>query len=122
MGVRAVDANLGIDAVAVRSVRPPKPKGALICSYYGATGHAANEATVIFLRANGAAFAAVRAGVAAARRVELVTGIGTAAFAYAIGPEHYLEVLTGGELVECYAAVPPARLERLARAAVRALA
>ncbi|MDA8290492.1 MAG: hypothetical protein M0Z33_02255 [Actinomycetota bacterium] len=120
--VRVLDAELGIDAVAVHSVRPRSPKGSLICSYFGATGHAANQATIVYLHANAAELSAIRAGVSRAHRVSTVAHLGSAAFSYVAAPEHYLYLLSGSYLVELYAAVPAPKVERLARGLLPRLA
>ncbi|HUY30180.1 MAG TPA: hypothetical protein VMV02_04215 [Acidimicrobiales bacterium] len=115
VSVHLLDAELRIAAVAVHAARPPSPKGSLICSYYGATGHAANQATIVYLRADAAQFAAIRRGVAATHRIAPVAHLGAGAFSYAVPPVHYLYLQRAGHLVEIYAQVATARLELLAR-------
>jgi len=111
--VRLLDAELAISAVAVSSVHPASPKGSLICSYYGASGHAANQATIVFLRANAVEFAGIRRRVSDAHRVTGVAHLGAAAFSYSAPPETYLYLLDGPHFVEIYAAVRVQRLEAL---------
>ncbi len=53
VSIATMNSALGIDAAHVTSLHPPKNPSALICSYYGNSGRAANEATINYLRLTG---------------------------------------------------------------------
>jgi hypothetical protein len=116
VSVAKLNAALGIDAAHVTSVHPPKAPTALICSYYGNSGRAANEATINYLATTAASFAALKTSNARAHHVSTVGGIGTSAYSYAIGSERYLYVLDGKDQVQMFAIATLAKLEALGRA------
>lgn len=108
--IRVVDLFLRIDA---RFVTPHRVSAsALICSYYGATGRAANEATIIYLVSNQHEFIGNKEK-AAARHV--LRTVSATEYGYASGSDEYLFVLDGSHQVQVFAMVPFGRLERLAR-------
>jgi hypothetical protein len=114
--IAKLNAALGIDAAHVTSVHPPKAPKALICSYYGNSGRAANEATINYIPTTATSFAALKASNARAHQVRTITGIRTSAYSYAIGTERYLYVLDGKDQVQMFAIAPLAKLEALGRA------
>jgi hypothetical protein len=107
---------LGIDAAHVTSVHPAKDPKALICSYYGNSGRAANQATINYIPTTATSFAALKASNAASHQVRTITGIRTSAYSYVIGTERYLYVLDGRDQVQMFAIAPLAKLEALGRA------
>jgi hypothetical protein len=115
VSIATMNAALAIDAAHVTSVRPPKNPKALICSYYGNSGRAANEATINYLPATARSFAALKASNASSHHVRTITGIKTSAYSYEIGTENYLYVLNGTDQVQIFATVPLSKLEILAR-------
>ena len=115
--VRLLDAKLDIDAVAVGTTHPPRPAGAAICSYYGATGRSRNEATIVYMRATAAQFRIVVAVARRAHRLVEVAHLAYGAYGYETPVLSFLYVLYGTTLAEIYADVPLARVVALARAA-----
>jgi hypothetical protein len=115
VSVATLDQALTIDAAAVMSSRPSGTPGSLICSYYGLSGHAKNEATIIYIPTIARTFSAVEKVLAQKYHVANVHGIKSAAYAYKFGTDYYLFVLDGGYQVEMYAEVSLGRVERLAR-------
>jgi hypothetical protein len=115
VSVQTVDSALGIDAAKVNSTRPPSPAGALICSYYGLSGNAANEATINFLPATSTQFLAVENSLAKQHRIVNVPGIKSGAYHYHLAPNNFMFVLDGSMQVQMFATVSVAKLERLAR-------
>lgn len=107
---------LDIDAAHVTSVHPAKDAKTLICSYYGNSGRAANEATINYIPTTATSFAALKASNARSHKVRTVTGISASAYSYVIGTERYLYGLDGRDQVQMFAIAPLARLEALARA------
>jgi len=114
--IAGLDATLGIDAAHVTTVRPPRPVGSLVCSYYGNRGLAANEATITYLPVSRKLFGLIEASLASKHAVRPIPGVKSAAYSYAIGAQRYLYLLDGAVQVQLYATVPLVRLERLARA------
>jgi hypothetical protein len=115
VSVPLLDAQLGIDAVAVHAARPSP--SSLICSYYGASGRIKNEATIVYLSvtATPAQFAAVIAAEEKTRKLAKVPRIGEGAYAYELAPNAYLYMLDGRSIVQLYAAVALTKVEALAR-------
>jgi hypothetical protein len=99
----------------VTSLRPPKNPKALICSDYGNSSRAANEATINYLPATAASFAALQASNASSHHVQTITGLKSGAYSYEVGTERYLYVLNGTEQVQMFAISALAKLETLAR-------
>ena len=96
-------------------MHPSAPVGALICSYFGASGRIANEATINYVPASAKAFAAVEASLGATHAVTPLAGIKTAAYTYRAAPNTLVYVEDGSEQVHLYADVSLAKLEKLAR-------
>lgn len=115
VSIATVNAALGIDAAHVTSLRPPKNPKALICSYFGNSGRAANEATINYLPATAASFTALKASNASSHHVRTITGLKSGAYSYDVGTERYLYFLNGTEQVQMFAIVALAKLEGLAR-------
>lgn len=111
-----LNAALGIDAAHVTSVRPAKNPRALICSYYGNSGRATNEATINYVPATPTSFAALKASNARLHKVRTISGIKSNAYSYVVGAEQYLYVLDGGDQVQMFAIAPLSKLEALGRA------
>jgi hypothetical protein len=109
--VSKLDASLGIDAAHVTSTHPKGNANALICSYYGDSGRAANEATLNYLPTTAKSFAALETTASASHKVRRIVGIKSAAYSYVVGTERYLYVLDGSSQVQIFAALPLARLE-----------
>jgi hypothetical protein len=116
VSITQLDTALGIDASHVTASHPASPVGALICSYYGDTGRAANEATVNYLPATAKAFRAVKASLSTSHAIRTITGIKSGAYSYSVGSERYLYVLDGSSQVQIFATIALAKLETLARA------
>jgi hypothetical protein len=116
VSIAKINKALGIDAAHVSAVRPAKNPTALICSYYGNSGRAANEVTINYVPATAASFAALKASNARSHRVRTISGIGTSAYSFAIGTEGYLYVLKGKEQVQIFAIASLPKLEALGRA------
>jgi hypothetical protein len=112
VGIATLNSALGIDAAHVSSQHP---RNALICSYYGNSGKAANEATINYIPTTARSFAALKASNASSHAVRTITSIKSGAYSYDIGTERYLYVLDGTEQVQMFAIVPLAKLETLAR-------
>jgi hypothetical protein len=115
VSVRLLDSTLGIDAAHVNAIHPASPAGALICSYYGNSGRAANEATINYLRASARTFSAVEASLAKTHAIRSIVGIKSGAYSYVTGSERFLYVLDGTDQVQMYAIVGLGKLEKLAR-------
>ena len=115
LGIATINAALGIDAAHVTSVHPETNPKALICSYYGNSGRAANEVTINYVPATAASFAAVKASNAPSHQLRTITGIKSFAYSYVIGTERYLYVLDGTDQVQMFTIAPLAKLEVLAR-------
>jgi hypothetical protein len=115
VSVTVLDQALTIDAAAVMSTRPSGTPGSLICSYYGLSGHAKNEATIIYIPTTVRTFRAVEKVLGKTHAVSDVHGIKSAAYDYRLGDDYYLFVFDGRYQVEMYAMVPLGRIERLAR-------
>jgi hypothetical protein len=115
VSVAHLDAELGIDAAHVTALHPGKPAGALICSYYGNSGRAANEATLNYVPASPTTFAGVKLGLRTVHKIRTLAGIDSGAYSYSVGSERYLYVLVGPDQVQLFATVPLVRLEALAR-------
>jgi hypothetical protein len=113
--IATLNAALGIDVAHVTSLRPPKNPRALICSYYGNSGKAANEATINYLPTTATSFDALKASNASSHHVRTINGIKSGAYSYDVGTERYLYVLSGTEQVQMFAVVPLEKLESLAR-------
>lgn len=114
--VALVDAKLRIDAAHVTAHHPTSPRGALICSYFGNSGRAANEATVNYVATSPTTFVAVEALLAKTHSVHKIAGIGSGAYTYFVAPDRFLYVLDGTTQVQIFATVSLVRLEALARA------
>ena len=114
VSVKLLDSALGINAAQVNASHPSTP-GALVCSYFGNTGKAANEATVNYLPASAKVFAGIEAALAKTNRIRTISAIKSGAYSYLQGSERYLYVLDGVDQVQIYATVPLAKLEKLAR-------
>jgi hypothetical protein len=110
ISIPVLDKYLGIDAKFVNPHRVSAK--ALICSYYGATGRAINEATIIYLASNSVEFAGNKTKNAATHTLQTVS---PTEYAYSYGGAHYVFVLDGGFQVQLFAIVPLARIEHLAR-------
>ncbi len=117
--VALVDAKLEIDAAHVTPHRPASPHGALICSYFGNSGRAANEATINYLPASPTTFVAVEASLAKTHSIRKIAGIGSGAYTYFVAPDRFLYVLDGTTQVQIFATVSLGRLEALGRALPR---
>lgn len=115
VSVARLDSSLGIDAVHVTATHPNSKPDALICSYYGNTGRAANGATVNYVPAATKSFAALEVSLAASHKIQPVSGIKSGAYSYVVGAERYLYVLDGPNQVQIFAMVSLVRLEALAR-------
>ena len=115
VSVATLDQALTIDAAAVNPSRPSGTPGSLICSYYGLSGHAKNQATIIYIATTARTFSAVEKVLAQRHAISNVHGIKSAAYDYKLGDYYYLFVFDGGYQVEMYAEVPLGRVERLAR-------
>jgi hypothetical protein len=115
VSIATINAALGIDAAHVTSVHPAKNPKALICSYYGNSGRAANEVTINYIPTAAASFAAVKASNASSHQLRTITGIKSGAYSYVIGTERYLYVLDGTDQVQMFTIAPLAKLEELAR-------
>jgi hypothetical protein len=115
VSIASLNAAIGIDAAHVTSLRPPKNPKALICSYYGDSGRAANEATINYVTATAASFAALKASNASSHHVQTITGLKSGAYSYEVGAERYLYVLDGKEQVQMFAIVGLTKLESVAR-------
>ena len=118
VSVALVNAKLGIDAAHVTAHHPASPAGALICSYYGNSGRATNEATINYVPASPTAFAAVEASLAKTHSEHKITGIQSGAYTYVAEPDRFLYVLDGTTQAQIFAtaSVSLARLEALGRA------
>lgn len=116
VSVALVDAKLGIDAAHVTAHHPSAR--ALICSYYGNSGRAANEATINYLPASPTTFLAVEASLAKTHSISKIAGIKSGAYTYVVAPDRYLYVLDATTQVQIFAteSVSLGRLEALARA------
>ena len=115
LSIATINAALGVDAAHVTSVHPAKNVKALICSYYGNSGRAANELTINYLPATAATFAVVKASNASSHQLKTITGIKSGAYSYVVGTERYLYVLDGTDQVQMFTIAPLAKLEELAR-------
>lgn len=115
VSIATLNVALGIDAAHVTSLRPPKNPKALICSYYGNSGRAANEATINYITTTAASFAALKVSNASSHHVQTITGLKSDAYSYEVGTERYLYVLDGKEQVQIFAIAALAKLENLAR-------
>ncbi len=118
VSVALVNAKLGIDAAHVTAHHPASPAGALICSYYGNSGRATNEATINYVPASPTAFAAVEASLAKTHSEHKIAGIKSGAYTYVAEPDRFLYVLDGTTQAQIFAtaSVSLARLEALGRA------
>lgn len=119
VSVHLLDVELAIQAVSVNAARPGPTS--LICSYFGASGRLKNEATIVYLRATPAQFAAIVAREAKLHHMVKVPRIAARAYAYVAPPSAYVYLLTQGTFVQAYAAVPEVRVEALARRIVALL-
>jgi hypothetical protein len=90
VSIATLDAALGMDAAHVTPLRPPKNPKALICSYYGNSGRAANEATINYLPTTAASFASLKASNASAHHVQTITSLKSGAYSYEVGTKRYL--------------------------------
>ena len=115
ISIATLNRSLGIDAAKVAPTHPSSPAGSLICSFYGLSGGQKNEATVNFVPATAAAFAAVKASLARQHAITNVAGLLGGAYDYRVSPNNFLLVLDGGWQVQLFAAVRVAKLEALAR-------
>jgi hypothetical protein len=116
VSVGLVNAKLGIDAAHVTAHHPASPAGALICSYYGNSGRAANEATINYVPATPTSFAAVEASLAKTHSIRKLAGIQSGAYTYVVAPDRFLYTLDSTTQVQIFATVSLARLEALGRA------
>jgi hypothetical protein len=116
VSVGIVDAKLGIDAAHVTPHRPSA--SALICSYYGNSGRAANEATINYLPASKRTFLAIEASLAKTHAITKIAGIKSGAYTYVAAPNRFLYVLDDTTQVQIFVidSVPLGRLKALARA------
>ncbi|MGA8297751.1 MAG: hypothetical protein WB770_11975 [Acidimicrobiales bacterium] len=116
VSVALVDAKLGIAAAHVNARRPSSV--ALICSYYGNSGRASNEATINYLPASKRTFLAIEASLAKTHSIRRISGIKSGAYTYVAGTERFLYVLDNTTQVQMFAidSVSLGRLEALARA------
>jgi hypothetical protein len=115
VSVATLDRALTIDAAAVISTHPSGTAGSLICSYYGLSGHAKNEATIIYIPTTARTFHAVEKVLAQKHAVSNIRGIKSAAYDYKLGDDYYVFAFDRGYQVEMYAEVSLGRVERLAR-------
>jgi hypothetical protein len=115
ISIASLDKALAIDAVKVNADRPASPAGSLICSYYGLSGQAQNEATINYVPATPFMFAAVEKALANKYAISLVGGLKSRAYEYYRSGNHYLYVLDGGYQVQLFGIQPLGRIERLAR-------
>jgi hypothetical protein len=116
VSVALVDAKLRIAAAHVTAHRPSA--AALICSYYGNSGRAANEATINYLRASSGTFLGIEASLAKTHSIRKIAGIKSGAYTYVAAPDRFFYVLDNTTQVQIFAidSVPLARLQSLARA------
>lgn len=111
--ISALDRALGIDAAKVSTVRPAKPHGAVICSYFGLSGRAANEATIGYIPVTRLEFAEIRAALAKSHVITGVKGIKGGAYSFVSSGETFLYVLDGRYQVQLFATRPLGRLKQL---------
>jgi len=114
VSVARLDSSLGIDAVHVTATHPNSKPDALICSYYGNTGRAANGATVNYVPAATKSFAALEVSLAASHKINPYPASSRARTATSSARSATLR--TGRpEPVQIFAMVSLVRLEALAR-------
>lgn len=116
VSIALVDAKLGIDAAHVTPHHPSV--AALICSYYGNSGRAANEASINYLPASSKTFLAIEASLAKTHSITKISGIKSGAYTYVAAPDRFLYVLDGTTQVQIFAidSIPLGRMKALARA------
>ena len=111
VSVATVNAALRIHAAHVNSTHPASPAGSLICSYYGNSGHAANQATIIFVRATAKGFAGVERANGAKYKLEPVS---TFEYGYLATPNQFVFRYDSPYQVELFGTQSFGRLRKLA--------